>query len=440
MQFFWGFVFTLSLLFAACLVKAKYAKIILSVVGLFLCTITGYVSGYAFLYLFGYRGLVMTVVLHIITYMVYLMLLWKPFDHKKRNKYTFSLIAVSIVVVIATMYPHMFPDKTPEIREEINLYAYMPFGNPTFISRGEYNGEYIITETLAATLDEDSTLKLGGDLPRLDGATALYPLYSAFVRATYPEFPEHEYRLGYDPYTDLGGSNSLVICSRTAAAFENLIDGYADIAFLMGVSSEQRAMAESRGLELVLTPIGREAFVFFVNRRNSVSNVSSEDIRQIYSGQITNWNKVGGKNNDIRAYQRQHDSGSQIMLRQIMGTTPIMPAQTEDIQDMMMGMYTQVANYRNYKNALGYSFLYYIRDMIGENKVKFLSIDNIAPTPENITSGTYPFANDFYAVTVHRQGDYLNPHRTGNIDSFLDWIRSPQGQYLVEKTGYGRMR
>jgi phosphate transport system substrate-binding protein len=124
------------------------------------------------------------------------------------------------------------------------------------------------------------------------------------------------------------------------------------------------------------------------------------------------------------------------MLRQIMGDVPIAPAPEEDVFDMMMGMVKRVASYRNYRNSLGYSFLYYARNMVAEHNIKFLSIDGTPPTDANIASGAYPFANDFYAITVRREGEYLNPERTENIDKLLEWIASPQGQYLVEATGY----
>jgi phosphate transport system substrate-binding protein len=130
-------------------------------------------------------------------------------------------------------------------------------------------------------------------------------------------------------------------------------------------------MAEAKGLELVLTPIGREAFVFFVNAKNTAENLSTEDIKRIYSGEVTNWREVGGKNDDIRAYQRPDESGSQTMLKEILDGSPLIAAPQEDIFDLMMGMYQRVAAYRNYKNSLGYSFLFYIKDMINGNKVKF---------------------------------------------------------------------
>ena len=85
---------------------------------------------------------------------------------------------------------------------------------------------------------------------------------------------------------------------------------------------------------------------------------------------------------------------------------------------------------------VGDSFLYYARDMVSEHIIKFLSIDGIPPTDENITSGAYPFANDFYVITVLHEGEYLNPERSGSIASMLEWIMSEQGQYLVKATGY----
>jgi len=143
----------------------------------------------------------------------------------------------------------------------------------------------------------------------------------------------------------------------------DMVKGAVDLIFLMGISEEQREQANKLGLELILTPIGREAFVFFVNKQNSISNLSVENIKDIYSGKITNWRDVGGKNREILAYQRPDSSGSQIMLKEIMGDVPIIEAPGDNYFDEMMGMYMAVA-YKNHRNALGYSFRYYIEDMI----------------------------------------------------------------------------
>ena len=362
---------------------------------------------------------------------------WKPFSATIRRIAAASVVGAALIAAAVPAVPVIYQNSLTILQsEEVDLAGYMPFGNSWYGASGALK-HY---DSLVATLDEASTLALTGELPRLDGATALYPLYSAFVRATYPSPEPSQERSIYSPYQSLRNEHSvidpLVVCSRTAAAFENLVDGYADMVFLMGVSGEQRAEAEKRGLELILTPVGREAFVFFVNSRNPVDGLSSTDIKRIYSGEATNWSQAGGRNDAIRAYQRPEASGSQVMLRQIMGDAPVAPAPEEDVYNSMLGMVKRVANYSNYRNSLGFSFLYYARDMAKEHNVKFLSIDGIEPTDANIASGAYPFTYDHYAITVRQGGEYLNPERAENIDKLLEWITSPQGQYLVDATGY----
>jgi phosphate transport system substrate-binding protein len=420
----------------ACFVKNKVGKAILSVVSLLSFFVTSVIS--AGFILPSYIGVHRTCLLFVVcgaAFLIAMLFAWKPFKTKIRVISASSIAFITLIVTGIFTIPAIYQNSiTINSHEEIWLGPYAPFGEYYYNEARELTHR----ETLAARLNEASTLKLHDNLPVLDGATALYPLYAAFVRAAYPE-PEPSLDIpGYSPYGDLRepSNESIVVCSRTAGAFENLIDGYADIVFLMGVSDEQRKFASDRGVELILTPIGREAFVFFVHRRNSANNLSSSDIKRIYSGEVTNWNEVGGKNNAIRAYQRPETSGSQTKLNEIMGDTPITPAPEDDVFDVMMGMVSRVASYRNYRNSLGYSFLYYVRDMLNEHNIKFLSIDGIEPTNEHIASGVYPYADDFYAVTVKRDGGYLNAERTENIDAFIGWILSEQGQYLVKATGY----
>ncbi|WP_379129005.1 PstS family phosphate ABC transporter substrate-binding protein [Paenibacillus sp. sgz500958] len=269
-----------------------------------------------------------------------------------------------------------------------------------------------------AVLAEPSSYRITGELPRLDGATALYPLYSAFVQAVYPagEYNYYEFK------------DSKVVCSTTSEAYKKLIRGQTDIIFAAAPSKAQKELAELNGVELKLTPIGREAFVFFVNARNPVTGLTTTQIKDIYSGKITNWKSVGGKKDNIRAFQRREDSGSQTMLEKLMGDIPLMTPPQEDIADAMSGMITLTSSYRNYKNALGYSFLYYATEMNASGDIALLDIDGVKPGKDSIRSGEYPFAAEFYAVTAGSS----NP----NVQPFLDWMISSQGQELVEKTGY----
>ena len=88
-----------------------------------------------------------------------------------------------------------------------------------------------------------------------------------------------------------------------------------------------------------------------------------------------------------------------------------------------------IADYDNGADAIGYSFRYYATDLVGEHNIKLLAIEGAAPTPEAVAAGDYPLASDFYAVT--RKGD-----DDENLARFLEWMRSEEGQSLVEATGY----
>jgi phosphate transport system substrate-binding protein len=344
--------------------------------------------------------------------LICMFVIWKPYEKKIRKITSSCLAIIAFVLAAYGIGNQIYHNNILEIgahSEEVYLRYYEPFR----------------TDTLAKSLDDESDLNLRENLPRLDGATALYPLYAAFGKAVYPEGE-------YAVYDD----ESAIVCSRTANAFERLLDGSADIIFLMGVSEEQRERARERGWELTLTPIGREAFVFFVNNRNRADNLTVGNIQDIYTGKIDNWRNLGGRNKEIIIYQRPESSGSQVMLKEIMGDIPIIDPPNEFIYDMMKEMYNAVA-YKNYQSAIGYSFLFYINDMIGEDRIKFLAIEGVSPTAENIQSGAYPFAHDFYAITIVREPETeAEAERIANIEKFIKWILSPQGQSLVEKTGY----
>lgn len=280
----------------------------------------------------------------------------------------------------------------------------------------------IRADSKIATLDEESTLKITDNYPVMDGATALFPVYASFAKALYPEsvLTGEEGRVNQDVLT----------CTTTSSAYRNIVKGEADIVFVADASEEQLAYAEEEGVELVFTPIGREAFVFFVNDKNPISNLSVEEVRKIYSGQIRTWNMLNVKGfGNIRAFQRSPGSGSQTALERLMGDTPIAPpAEKEDVIDAMNGITQRVSDYRNFRNAIGYSFRFYVSDMVGTSGIKLLSLEGVEPTEENIRNGTYPVTGNFYAVTRSDADE--------EILEVLEWIQGPQGQELIEKTGY----
>lgn len=291
-------------------------------------------------------------------------------------------------------------DSFRTVADEVELSQYRPFEG----------------EARLARLPAPASLRLDGDLPRLDGATALYPLYAAFVQAVYPQ---DSYWPGEDP----------VRCSKTPEAWQRLIDGEADLIFVARPSQKQLEAAKAAGVEFVMTPIGREAFVFFVNARNPVRGLSVSQIQAIYSGELTDWRDAGGEAGRIKAFQRPEGSGSQTMLQKIMAGKTLLPAPQADVVQGMGGIIRRAADYKNYRNAIGYSFLFFATGMLRDEEIRLLEIDGVAPGHTSIRDGSYPFAADFYAVSV--QG-----RETPASRALVEWILSAEGQALVAATGY----
>jgi phosphate transport system substrate-binding protein len=312
-----------------------------------------------------------------------------------------SVPVICIIIGIAVIGYYNYIHKIPTVDEQSSRYEYYPFDE----------------DNLLAKLDEKPTLELIDNLPVLDGATALYPVYASFVQAVYPE---NEYK----------NTRGMVLNTGTSKAYDNLFEDKVDIIFCAEPSDLQLTQFYDNNINLKLIPIGREAFVFFVNKNNKIDNLTTENIQGIFSGKIKNWKELNGTNQRIRVFQRPKNSGSQTILEKIMGNTLIISPRRENVSSGMGDIINEVAVYRNFSNAIGYSFLYFTTEMAKNDQIKLLSINGIYPSKETIQNNSYPFSDSFYAIYVD------NFEKNENIELFIEWILSKQGQTLISKTGY----
>jgi len=285
------------------------------------------------------------------------------------------------------------------------------------------------TGAKTARLDGISGLKLDGDLPLMDGATALYPVYAAFCEAV----------CGGAAFTE-----GKVLCTGTGAAYAAIIKGERDVIFAAGASEQQLAAAAAAGVNLAFTPIGAEAFVFLAGKKNPVDNITYQQIRNIYSGKTARWSTLGWREGgNIIAFQRPEGSGSQTGLQNIMKESKedkvkSLPVQApQPLPDAGLigtnSLMRQVSvEWQGVQPAIGYSYRYYAATMYANPDAKMLKVQGIEPSLENIQNGSYPFVADFYAVT--------NGEPEGNVKLLIEWILSPQGQEIIEKTGYTPIR
>ena len=207
------------------------------------------------------------------------------------------------------------------------------------------------------------------------------------------------------------------------------------MVFCYEPSEAERQAAAAAGKTFNLTPIAKDAFVFIVNEQNTVRNVSQRQIRDIYSGRVTNWKTISGADEPILAYQRPENSGSQTILQTIMRGDTIMRPILEG-ESYSSGMFSSIrmvaSSFYNYNSAIGFSFLFYVNQMTDNSGIKTLSVDGTAPVRQHIQNNSYPFVQNVYAVTTGNESE--------NTKKFIEWILSAEGQGLVAKTGYTPLR
>ena len=265
----------------------------------------------------------------------------------------------------------------------------------------------------------ESSLKLTDNLPVLDGAAALLPVYAAVIDNVYPEgcvtyeggeFSDDNF------YGENFAGDSAMQYKNTVRGYESIVDGTTDILFCAGPSEEQKQYAMENGVELVYVPIGLEGFVFFVNENNPVENLTVEQIRKIYACEYTNWEEVGGVNRIINPVTRLEGSGSQTTFETFM-------------KDYEIGRKSPFAITGA---SIGFSFRYYMDGIVENDTVKMLSLNGVYPSAENIQNRSYPIVAQFYAI-------YRADNDNENIPVLIEWLLSDEGQTLIEETGYVRI-
>gem|GEM_PF-1158870 len=210
--------------------------------------------------------------------------------------------------------------------------------------------------------------------------------------------------------------------------FEDFVGRPADIVILPGEPAESYPNNDRETVEIVFYPIAVDALIFFVHKDNPVDNLSTEQLRDIYAGNIRNWQELGGENKRIKNYQRDRFSYTQSMMEEIMmqGMPMSKPIQVNSgVGDMV------TAFYQNYTESIGYCLLsFLVNDGYNlDGDIKILSIDGVQPDEVSIRSGKYPYITNFSAAI--RKGE-----ENDNGGRFLEWILSEEGQACIRQAGY----
>ena len=177
---------------------------------------------------------------------------------------------------------------------------------------------------------------------------------------------------------------------------------------------------KKNGIEI---PCAKDGLSVFLNKANKVSELSIQQLGDIFSGKITNWKAVGGDDTKIQLYGRESSSGTfdffkehvvktdfSVNVQTLPGTAAIVNAVSKD------------------KYGVGYGGAAYAEGVKDCKVKKDAKSKGILPTAATIKNKTYPISRYLYM--------YLRERPKGETKAFIDWILSPEGKNIIEGVGY----
>ncbi len=217
--------------------------------------------------------------------------------------------------------------------------------------------------------------------------------------------------------------------SNTHQSYINLIDDQVELVIAArSISRDEKVYAEEKDVTLIEKPIAKDALAFMVNPSNPVNNLSISQLQGIYTGEITNWKEVGGKDEKIVPYVRNRNSGSQEKFETLVmaGLTIV------DFPELQVGLTMMTPYYQLEadKQGIGFSPFYYYSVIVDNGSTKAIGINGVEMTKENIRNNTYPYTTEVYAA-VRSDIDRNSP-----AFALFEFLTTSEGQYIINESGY----
>lgn len=211
-----------------------------------------------------------------------------------------------------------------------------------------------------------------------------------------------------------------------------LINGTVDIANASrAIKTEEVDEAKANGINPVEFIIARDAIAVIVNSENPVSELTLQQISDIYSGKITNWSEVGGEDRPIVKLSRETNSGTHVYFLETVLRLGDKESKTLFSTDTLLLPSSEgiISEVRQNPNAIGYDGLGYVPEDVKTIAIaKELGGEYVLPAIASVNDKTYPIARDLYM--------YTNGEPVGIIKAYLDWILSVEAQEIVAELGF----
>lgn len=218
------------------------------------------------------------------------------------------------------------------------------------------------------------------------------------------------------------GVNITVSGTGSGDGIKSIIDGTADIGNASrDMKDKEKKLAEEKGVKPVRHTVALDCIVPVVNPANPVSGLKVEQLKAIYTGEVKNWKEVGGEDKPIVVVSRDSSSGTfEVWHEKVLEGAKVRP----DAQlQASNGAVAQTVAGNKY--AIGYVGIGYLNP-----KLKGLTVNGVTASAATAKDGSYPIARSLFMFT--------NGEPQGEVKKLLDWIKSPEGQKIVEEEGFVR--
>ena len=197
------------------------------------------------------------------------------------------------------------------------------------------------------------------------------------------------------------------------------------------MQAEEIKQAEANGFDPVEFVVSRDAIAVIVNPANPVSQLTMQQISDIYSGRINNWSKVGGQDKPIVRLSREVNSGTHVYFRDTVVRLGDKNNKTLFATDTLLLPSSEgiISEVRQNPNAVGYDGLGYVpADLKVIAVAKDAASPYVLPSIATVNDKSYPVARDLYMYTAGQP--------TGAVKAYLDWIVSSEAQVIVADLGF----
>jgi len=223
------------------------------------------------------------------------------------------------------------------------------------------------------------------------------------------------------------GTTVQVTGGGSGTGISALINGTTDVceASRSMKDTEKKQVQEKAGGPPVEITVAKDGLSVFVNGANKVKELTMAQLKDIYTGKVTDWKDVGGEPGKIIPYSRENSSGTYVFFKEhVLANADYTPR-----AQAMPGTAAVVNAVARDKGAIGYGGGAYATNGIVVLKVKKdAAAPAIAPADATVKDGTYPLSRPLFF--------YLRPKASAPIKAFTDWVLSPEGQAIVTKVGY----